>query len=296
MKANTTLYQEPGKFGSRPNYFYAMISISLVLFILGIFGFILFNTRQLISFYKENLNLIVEISETGSSAQMNSLKEWLSTRDFYKKGSLSVIDKEEAIQLMRKDFGEDFLKLDLPNPFLDIITFNVREAYLERSSLTKIKKALLQFPNVKAVYFQDSFLNSLLRNMNKFLLFTFSLTLILLAISSILIFNTIKLALHSQRFIIKNMELVGATWQFISAPFLKRSFTHGIISSMLSLTGLGALYFWLLRNIPELVRNLPADKLFILASGVTFAGIFIYLFSTYIVVNRYLKMRVDDLY
>lgn len=296
MKANTTLYQEPGKFGSRPNYFYAMISISLVLFILGIFGFILFNTRQLISFYKENLNLIVEISETGSPAQMNSLKEWLSTRDFYKKGSLSVIDKEEAIQLMRKDFGEDFLKLDLPNPFLDIIIFNVREAYLERSSLTKIKKALLQFPNVKAVYFQDSFLNSLLRNMNKFLLFTFSLTLILLAISSILIFNTIKLALHSQRFIIKNMELVGATWQFISAPFLKRSFTHGIISSMLSLTGLGALYFWLLRNIPELVRNLPADKLFILASGVTFAGIFIYLFSTYIVVNRYLKMRVDDLY
>jgi len=296
MKANTTLYQEPGKFGSRPNYFYAMISISLVLFILGIFGFILFNTRQLISFYKENLNLIVEIIETGSPAQMNSLKEWLSTRDFYKKGSLSVIDKEEAIQLMRKDFGEDFLKLDLPNPFLDIITFNVREAYLERSSLTKIKKALLQFPNVKAVYFQDSFLNSLLRNMNKFLLFTFSLTLILLAISSILIFNTIKLALHSQRFIIKNMELVGATWQFISAPFLKRSFTHGIISSMLSLTGLGALYFWLLRNIPELVRNLPADKLFILAAGVTFAGIFIYLFSTYIVVNRYLKMRVDDLY
>jgi len=296
MKANTTLYQEPGKFGSRPNYFYAMISISLVLFILGIFGFILFNTRQLISFYKENLNLIVEIIETGSPAQMNSLKEWLSTRDFYKKGSLSVIDKEEAIQLMRKDFGEDFLKLDLPNPFLDIITFNVREAYLERSSLTKIKKALLQFPNVKAVYFQDSFLNSLLRNMNKFLLFTFSLTLILLAISSILIFNTIKLALHSQRFIIKNMELVGATWQFISAPFLKRSFTHGIISSMLSLTGLGALYFWLLRNIPELVRILPADKLFILAAGVTFAGIFIYLFSTYIVVNRYLKMRVDDLY
>lgn len=296
MKANTTLYQEPGKFGSRPNYFYAMISISLVLFILGIFGFILLNTRQLISFYKENLNLIIEISETGSPALMNSLKEWLSARDFYKKESLSVIDKEEAVQLMRKDFGEDFLKLDLPNPFLDIITFNVREDYLERSSLTKIKKALLQFPNVKAVYFQDSFLNSLLRNMNKFLLFTFSLTLILLAISSILIFNTIKLALHSQRFIIKNMELVGATWQFISAPFLKRSFTHGIISSMLSLTGLGALYFWLLRNIPELVRNLPADKLFILAAGVTFAGIFIYLFSTYIVVNRYLKMRVDDLY
>lgn len=296
MKSNTTLYQEPGKFGSRPNYFYAMISISLVLFILGIFGFILLNTRQLISFYKENLNLIIEISETGSPAQLNSLKEWLSTRDFYKKGSLSVIDKEEAIQLMRKDFGEDFLKLDLPNPFLDIITFNVREAYLERSSLTKIKKALLQFPNVKAVYFQDSFLNSLLRNMNKFLVFTFGLTLILLAISSILIFNTIKLALHSQRFIIKNMELVGATWQFISAPFLKRSFTHGIISSILSLTGLGALYFWLLRNIPELVRNLSVDKLLILAAGITFAGIFIYLFSTYIVVNRYLKMRVDDLY
>lgn len=296
MKANTTLYQEPGKFGSRPNYFYAMISISLVLFILGIFGFILLNTRQLISFYKENLNLIIEINENGSPAQMNSLKEWLSTRDFYKKGSLSVIDKEEAIQLMRKDFGEDFLKLDLPNPFLDIITFNVREAYLERSSLTKIKKALLQFPNVKAVYFQDSFLNSLLSNMNKFLVFTFGLTLILLAISSILIFNTIKLALHSQRFIIKNMELVGATWQFISAPFLKRSFTHGIISSILSLTGLGALYYWLLRNIPELVRNLSVDKLLILAAGITFAGIFIYLFSTYIVVNRYLKMRVDDLY
>jgi cell division transport system permease protein len=266
------------------------------LFILGIFGFILLNTRQLISFYKENLNLIIELNEEGSPETMDTLKEWLSEQDFYKEGSLTVIDKEEAIRMMRQDFGDDFLALDMPNPFLDIITFNVREAYLERSRLNKIKKAIIQFPNVKAVYFQDSFLHSLLRNMQKILIFTFGLTLILLAISGILIFNTIKLALHSQRFLIKNMELVGATWHFISTPFLKKSIIHGILSGFLSLAGLSALYFWMVANIPELVRNLPPDKLIILAASITFVGIFIYLFSTYIVVNRYLKMRVDDLY
>ena len=79
-----------------------MLSISLILFILGIFGFILINTRQLISFYKENLNLIVEISETGTEEEMVSMKNWLTTRDFYKKGSFSMIPKEEAMQMMRK--------------------------------------------------------------------------------------------------------------------------------------------------------------------------------------------------
>ena len=288
--------QDNPKFGSKPNYLYAMISIALILFILGIFGFILLNTRQLISFYKENLNLIVEINETSSSKELANLKEWLTSRDFYKTGSLSYMNKEEAVQMMRNDFGADFLKLDLPNPFLDILTFNVKEAFLEQTQLNKIKSAIQKFPNVKAVYFQDSFLNSLLKNMNKFLLFTFIITLILLAVSSILIFNTLKLALHTHRFIIKNMELVGATWFFISTPFLKRSLFHGIISSIIALGGLSFLYLGVSSSIPELVQNLPIDKLFILGAFILLSGIFIYVFSTFIVVNRYLKMRVDDLY
>lgn len=288
--------QDNPKFGSKPNYLYAMISIALILFILGIFGFILLNTRQLISFYKENLNLIVEINETSSSKELANLKEWLTSRDFYKTGSLSYMNKEEAVQMMRNDFGADFLKLDLPNPFLDILTFNVKEAFLEQTQLNKIKSAIQKFPNVKAVYFQDSFLNSLLKNMNKFLLFTFIITLILLAVSSILIFNTLKLALHTHRFIIKNMELVGATWYFISTPFLKRSLFHGIISSIIALGGLSFLYLGVSSSIPELVQNLPIDKLFILGAFILLSGIFIYVFSTFIVVNRYLKMRVDDLY
>lgn len=207
-----------------------------------------------------------------------------------------MIPKEEAMQMMRKDFGEDFLKLDLPNPFLDIVTFNVKEAYLDKEALGKIKNALKKFPNVQAVYFQDSFLHSLLKNMNKFLLFTFALTLVLLAISITLIFNTLKLALHTHRFIIKNMELVGASWRFISAPFLRRSFFHGVVAGFTALLGLSVIYFWLAGNLPELVRNVPTEKLFILSAIILFAGIFIYVFSTFIVVNRYLKMRVDDLY
>ena len=288
--------QDNPKFGSKPNYLYAMISIALILFILGIFGFILLNTRQLISFYKENLNLIVEINETSSSKELANLKEWLTSRDFYKTGSLSYMNKEEAVQMMRNDFGADFLKLDLPNPFLDILTFNVKEAFLEQTQLNKIKSAIQKFQNVKAVYFQDSFLNSLLKNMNKFLIFTFIITLILLGVSSILIFNTLKLALHTHRFIIKNMELVGATWYFISTPFLKRSLFHGIISSIIALGGLSFLYLGVSSSIPELVQNLPIDKLFILGAFILLSGIFIYVFSTFIVVNRYLKMRVDDLY
>ena len=132
--------------------------------------------------------------------------------------------------------------------------------------------------------------------MNKFLLFTFALTLVLLAISITLIFNTLKLALHTHRFIIKNMELVGASWRLISAPFIRRSFFPGIMSGFTALLGLSVIYFWLAGNLPELVRNVPTEKLFILSAIILFAGIFIYVFSTFIVVNRYLKMRVDDLY
>ncbi|MFN6062603.1 MAG: hypothetical protein ACK49K_04885, partial [Bacteroidota bacterium] len=102
MNPATSTQQDSGKFGSKPNYLSAMLSITLILFILGIFGFILINTRQLISFYKENLNLIIEISETGTEKEMVSMKSWLTTRDFYKNGSFSMIPKEEAMQMMRK--------------------------------------------------------------------------------------------------------------------------------------------------------------------------------------------------
>jgi len=295
MKVATPLPGQ-GKFGSKPNYFSALVSITLILFLLEIAGFFLLHTRHLISFYKENLQLIVEIREGTGEEEVEKLGAWLSRQVYCKPTSVRHIDKETAMQWMRHDFGEDFLKLDLPNPFLDVLTFNLRESYLEQSRLRQIRATLEDIPAVRSVFFQDSFLQSLLRNMRRIAQGSLVLGGVLLLISIVLIFNTLKLALHSQRFLIKNMELVGASWSFISLPFLRRSFIHGLLAGLLATSAFGLSYIWLQGYLPELTGNLPLRDLWVLGIAIVATGVFIYVFSTFMVVNRYLQLRVDDLY
>jgi len=141
---------------TKPNYFYAIISVALVLFLLGFFGFIVLQGKQVVKYAKEHVDIIIEMKSEASQLEVDKFRRILNQRDFLKVGTIKFISKEEGAELMQKEFGEDFLKLDLPNPLYDIFTFNVKSDYLTANALTAVKEDLMRQSVVRDVFYQES--------------------------------------------------------------------------------------------------------------------------------------------
>ena len=283
---------------TRPNYLYAIISVALVLFLLGFFGLIILQAQNLVTTFKERVNVMIEFKPGTQGADLASFQELLKKSDFTKAGSVEFVSKEEAVRIMQEDedFGEDFLKLDLPNPFYDVVTFNVNAGYMNTDSLSAIQTALRSYNFVSDVYYQENLVDEIAGNIRKIGFIALGVGLFFILVAAALIHNTIRLALYSNRFLIKNMELVGASWKFISRPYLWRAVLHGLLSGLLAILALTGLLYWSLTGLPEL--NMLSDPLplGLLFGGLVLLGIVITTASTYYVVSKYLKMRVDDLY
>jgi cell division transport system permease protein len=178
----------------------------------------------------------------------------------------------------------------------DVFTFNVAASYLDADSLTQIRAVLLQQDAINDVYYQESLVDQLARNMQKisWILFGVSILFVILALS--IIHNTIRLDLYANRFLIKTQELVGASWEFISRPYLRKALWHGFLSAVLAIVLLLILQFWFQQQLPEirqLQHPLAFTSLFFL---LIILGMFINWVSTYFVVRKYLSLREEDLY
>lgn len=281
---------------TRPNYLYAMISVALVLFVLGFFGVILLHAQQFVRLYKERVNLIVELAETANASDMTALESHLQNAEYVRAGTIQKVSKEKAAQMMKDEFGEAFLKLDLPNPFLDVVFFNLKAEYLDPVLLQRIREEIKNLPAINDVYYQESLIDNIADNLKKAGYFALGFGLFFILVSAALIHNTIRLALYSNRFLIKNMELVGASWAFISRPYLLRAILHGLLSSLIAILALVGLLYWINHSFPEVYLFQDIRLLLFVIFGIVFLGVLIYALSTFYVVNKYLKMRVDDLY
>ena len=221
---------------------------------------------------------------------------YLEEMNYTKKGSIQYISKEAAIQDLQQDFGEDFMALDLPNPLYNVITFNVQSKFMESDLLSQIKKNFKERAYVNDVYYQEGLVHVIAKNVKKMGWFALAFSGLFLIVAVTLIHNTIRLALYSNRFVIKNMELVGASWGFISRPYIQKSIWHGILSALLAIAALVFVLLLAQREIVELqaLQDIPSVLLLFLA--LLGLGILISGASTWYVINKYLKMRLDDLY
>ena len=281
---------------TRPNYLYSIISVALVLFALGFFAMAIFNARQLVRSLKERVNLIVELQPDVQKVEIESIRQWMEQSAFAIAGSVEFTSKEQAAEIMREDFGDDFLKLDLPNPLYDVITFNVKAAYLDSDSLKAIRQNLIEQAGVIDVYYQEGLVNEIAENIRSVSLIAIVVLIFFIFISVALIHNTVRLALYANRFLIKNMELVGASWEFISHPYIRRGAWHGVFSGLLASAGLSLLFLWIQNDIPGLRSLVDWAGIGILFALLMALGMAINTLSTYYVVRKYLKMRLDDLY
>lgn len=278
------------------NSFYAIVGVALVLFLLGAFGLSILYAQKLVVLFKERMNVLVEVEEGSSREDIAQLEKRLDGMPFVKSGSIIYISKENAAEQMRTEFGEDFLKLNLPNPFYDMLTFNLQADYMQSDSLSRIEARMRQFPSVGGVYYQENLVDQVSSNVKKLTWVAVGIGIFIIFVAVLLIFNTIRLSLYANRFLIKTMQLVGASWGFISRPFFWKAAGYGLISGLLALAGLMLLLLWMWQVLPELKQVEDWGSMGLLALSVVLLGIILFSLSTYLVVNKYLRMRVDDLY
>jgi cell division transport system permease protein len=278
----------------RSSYVTLIVSVSLVLFLLGILGLVLINAKELSDYFRESLSFSVMLDDDAKEADIRMLQKDLDAKPFVK--STEYISKDEAAAKMKEELGEDFISFLGDNPLPPSIDVYLLSSYTSPDSVAKIEKYILEYPFVKEVYYQDSLLFLINENVKKISIFLLVLSSFLFLIALTIINNTIRLSIYSKRFLIRTMQLVGATRAFIRRPFIVQSAFHGFLAALIAMTlQMGLLY--LIEKEFFLMFTFESTKLLLmLGAAIIITGILINIISTYFSVNRYLSISEDKLY
>jgi cell division transport system permease protein len=271
-----------------------VISITLVLFLLGLMGLIVLHAGLLSDYVRENIGFSIMIKEEIKESKIIDLKKSLDIKPYVK--SSEYVPREKAAQKLKADLGEDFVGFLGYNPLLSSIELRIKAAYANRDSLARIETRLMANPEIKEIFYQKSLVDAINQNVEKISLILLGFSSILLFIAIVLINNTIRLSVYSKRFIIRSMQLVGATEGFIRKPMVRRSILHGLLSAFFAQLMLMAVVYFALEEIPELVELTNPLMLIILVVSMFLLGAMISFFSTWFAVKKYLRIRTDLLY
>jgi cell division transport system permease protein len=227
-------------------------------------------------------------------ARIMELKKTLDASDFVK--YTEYITSDEAAYELQNQLGEDFIGFLGYNPLLPSIDLRLNSQYANVDSLKVIESQLLENPDIKEVYYQESLVEMINQNVRRISIFILIFSTLLLIIAVALINNTIRLSVYSKRFLIRTMQLVGATKSFIRTPFILTGILHGLISALIASTALLGIIYLLFQQIPELISISDFKLLIVLFACIVSAGIIITWISNRSAVNKYLKAKPDELY
>jgi cell division transport system permease protein len=278
----------------RSSYLTLIVSISLVLFLLGVLGMVIINARGLSNYFKESLSFSIMLDEEAKEADIRMLQKDMDAKPYVK--STEYVSKEVAAAKLKTDLGEDFVNFLGYNPLSPSIDVFLYAQYTRPDSVSKIEKYVMEYPIVKEVYYQESLLYLINENVNKISLFILIISLFLFLIALTIINNTIRLSVYSKRFLIRTMQLVGATKSFIRKPFLVKSVFHGLIAGLIAMTLLLGLLYLVEKEFFLLFTFQDTNLLFLLGGIIILSGIIINVISTFFSVNRYLGISDDKLY
>lgn len=279
---------------SKPSYVYAVIGVSLVLFLLGTLGWMVINGRGLTRVFKEGVMVQVVLHDNVRPEKGQQLSDILTKQPFVK--SSKFISRDAAGERFRKELGEDFLQTLEYNPLFPSIELSLFSSYVNKDSMAKVERFLRQSNIVREVSYQTSMVEQMNANFRKLSVILGSVSLLFFVVVIILIDNTVRLAMFSNRFLIKTMQMVGATRFFISKPFDRIAVINGLVSGVIAVAGLWIVISFAESQLSEIKTLHEPVLLAILMSSMIIMGIMISLVSTHRSVVKYLKMHVDDLY
>ncbi len=279
---------------SKASYLYAIIGVSFVLFFLGVLGWILINGRGLSRNFKENVEVSVEFHDNTRDENIQQMRAMLQKQPFVRQ--LRYISKEEALKTQTEEDKEDIFANAGLNPLFSSLVLKLNSEYVNKDSLTKIRQFIMQSNVVRDVSYPTVVVDQINKNIRKIGIIMGTISFILIIIVLVLIDNTVKLAMFSNRFLIKTMQMVGATRWFISKPFDRRAIINGLISGLISVGFLWIIIILAESWFPELVSLREPVLLGSLMAGMVVLGILMSLVSTHRSVLKYLKLQVEDLY
>ncbi|HLN73855.1 MAG: cell division protein FtsX [Methylococcaceae bacterium] len=276
------------------SYLTSTVSIAMILFLVGVLGIVLLNAERLAKYVRENIGFTLVLNDNVQESEIADLQKALKQTQFVK--SVEYIDKETAAARLKEELGEDFTGFLGYNPLLSSIDVKLMADYANSEKLSVLEKKFMEYPQVKEVLFQRDMVNIINENVRKIGIVLILFSGLLLFIFSALINNTIRISIYSQRFIINTMLLVGATDSFIRAPFIKRSLRFGVIGAFAANVLLFILMFSYSQELKGIVDMQDFQIFGIVFVSVFLLGILISWASTYFAVNKFLRLKFDELF
>jgi cell division transport system permease protein len=280
----------------KSSYVYAIIGVALVLFLFGVVGWIFLNIKKTGDYFKENIQLHAYLYRTADHKQIDTVKQYIESLPYAV--NVEYITKEKALERYNQDNDTLWKKLAISNPLPESIDFYVKASYVDKDSLAKLESSLLtNFPTTVSEFQTPK---ATVAGVSQFVKTTTLVLLVVAIILSILVIvsidNTIRLAMYSNRFLIKTMQMVGATRWFITRPLDGRAIVNGIIASAIAIALMLGFITLSEKFIPYLKVLHDTTNMLLIFAGITVLGIFITLLSTHRSALKYLKMKLDELY
>ena len=280
----------------RSSYIISLLSITLVLFVLSIFTLLMLYANRISSYIKENIGFEIVMKKGVKETDILNLQKELDKKNFVK--STKYISKEEATRQLSEDLGEDILQWlgDVENPLLPSIDVRFTSEYANNDSIAKIEDWVTKKKIVKEVYFQKSLINSINDNVNTLGAVLLLIGAVLLIMAVTLISNTVRLSIYAKRFIVRSMQLVGATQEFIMKPFMKTFIIQGVIGSVIALALLTVFILTMMKKVPELEILTNFGGIVTIYLSTLLFGVILTSLSSFFSMRKYLDADIDELY
>lgn len=276
------------------SYFSVVISIALVLFLLGVLGLLVLNTKKVADHFKEQIALTIYLKDSAKEVEVNQLQKSLSLAEYTK--STDYVSKEEAAEEHSKEIGEDFMDFLGYNPLQNSIDVYLKADYVSAAQVEEISDDIMSKGFVEEVTYDQPLISLLNDNIKKISLWILIISGVFTFIAVLLINSSIRLSVYSKRFTIKTMQMVGATKSFIRRPFIWKSIKLGMLGAFIALAGMAGVLYYLDRSFPELGLVNDWQLLAALFVGVFLLGMIISWLSTFFATQRFLNLRTDELY
>lgn len=276
------------------SHFTITISIALVLFLLGIMGILVFTADKVTDHVKENIGFSIVLEDNARDVDVRRMQKYLDAMQYVK--STEFIDKDRAAEELSEELGEDFLDFLGDNPLLASIEVHLKAEYANSDSIAIIEKEFESYSNIREVIYQKDLIQLVNENVRKITVIILTFSLLLFIVSIALINNTVRLSIYSQRFLINTMQLVGATSSFIRRPFVSRCVIDGFIGALLAIGMLSGLIYSSQAELKTIISFSDVELIAMVYSALILIGMLITQFSAFFAVNKYLRLRSDELY
>ena len=274
------------------SYISITIIMSVVLFLFGFFGIFFISSNSMANSFKENFSVSIFFKEDAKNIEITQLQNELLMSDYVEK--LKYVSKDEAVLLMKEEYGQDFIKELGFNPLVNSIDFNLKSEYVEATLLDSISKLIENKNYVDEIVYDKNLINIINDNIKRISLWLMPSIIILLIITFLVINSSIRLSIYSNRQLIKTMQLVGATKAFIRKPFIKINIFLSLISSIISISVIILLIYYIDLNI-SFIDNISIESVITLFIIILSLGLFISYISTFFATQNILKIKADNL-